>query len=408
MTTALLLEVAAEVPAGTERAKVKVDAVRTGLAAGGGAGAAAGLMLAFRRQRHQEVAAALADRDAAERRITELYNAAAEQLGSDKAPVRLTALYTLERLANDNSSHRQTIVNIICAYLRMPYTPHDSVDRPDKQRHSAWGLLGIGRYRAELEASSTGHTAAEEREVRLAAQRILRTHLNSNAEVHWAGLALDLVGATLITFSLRNCALTSADFTRTNFVGSTDFTKAVFAGYADFTRATFTNRAFFGDSTFGTGGQFEEATFADGAFFGGASFNSAFFGGAIFNGSSVSFIGATFKEGAWFRTAAQPDVSYFIGETLVGGTGYRGTKFNGDAYFGRAVFGQAACFRGAAFGGIVDFDKAHFDHPPELADARMTDVGRNHILPAGWRIERGRGASGRLVADTTPRGGRTT
>jgi hypothetical protein len=35
----------------------------------------------------------------------------------------LTALYTLERLANDNPGHRQTIVNIICAYLRMPWTP---------------------------------------------------------------------------------------------------------------------------------------------------------------------------------------------------------------------------------------------------------------------------------------------
>ncbi|MFI0411903.1 hypothetical protein [Actinomadura sp. 3N508] len=105
--------------AGTERARLRVDAVRTGLAAGAGAGAAVGLMLAFRRQ-HQELATALDELDAAERRVTELYNVAAEQLGSDKATVRLTALYTLERLANDNERHRQTIVNIICAYLRLP------------------------------------------------------------------------------------------------------------------------------------------------------------------------------------------------------------------------------------------------------------------------------------------------
>ncbi len=75
--------------------------MRTGLAAGGGAGAVVGLMLAFRRQRNAELATALGQLDAGERRITELYNAA-ERLGSDKAPVRLTALYTLERLANDN------------------------------------------------------------------------------------------------------------------------------------------------------------------------------------------------------------------------------------------------------------------------------------------------------------------
>lgn len=400
MTTALLLGVAAEVPAGTERAKVKVDAVRTGLAAGGGVGAAAGLMLAFRRQRHQEVTAALADRDATERRITELYNAAAEQLGSDKAPVRLTALYTLERLANDNSSHRQTIVNIICAYLRMPYTPVlDSVGRSNEQRRPDRRLPAIGRYRTESEVSPGEHAAAEEREVRLAAQRILRTHLDPNAEVYWDRLALDLVGATLIAFSLRDCTLTSANFTRATFLGSADFTKAVFNGFADFTRATFTDRAFFGDCIISTDGHFEEATFADGAHFGGTSFRSASFGGATFDGS-VSFIGATFEDGAWFRTVGRPGTSYFIGETLVGGTGYRGTEFNGDAFFGRAVFSAAAHFRGATFGGIVDFKEARFDHLPELTDARLTDVGRNHILPAGWRIERGRRTSGRLVADT--------
>jgi hypothetical protein len=54
--------------------------------------------------------------------VTELYTKAADQLGSDKAPVRLAGLYALERLAQDNPSQRQTIVNVICAYLQMPYT----------------------------------------------------------------------------------------------------------------------------------------------------------------------------------------------------------------------------------------------------------------------------------------------
>ncbi len=80
-------------------------------------------MLAFRRQRHQEVATVWTDADATERRITELYTKAVEQLGSEKAPVRLGGLYALERLAQDNPDHRQTIVNVICAYLRMPFSP---------------------------------------------------------------------------------------------------------------------------------------------------------------------------------------------------------------------------------------------------------------------------------------------
>ena len=53
-------------------------------------------MLALRRQHHQEIATALTDRDATERRITGLYARAVEQLGNDKTPVRLGGLYALE------------------------------------------------------------------------------------------------------------------------------------------------------------------------------------------------------------------------------------------------------------------------------------------------------------------------
>jgi hypothetical protein len=123
VVTTWLLTIASHAKPGTDQAKSQLDAVRTGLAAGAGAGAAVGLMLAFRRQHHQEIATVLTDRDATERRITELYTKAVEQLGNDKAPVRLGGLYALERLAQDNPAHRQTIVNVICSYLRMPFSP---------------------------------------------------------------------------------------------------------------------------------------------------------------------------------------------------------------------------------------------------------------------------------------------
>ena len=100
-----------------------IDAIRTGLSAAVGTGGAFALLLAFRRQRSTEVSAVHTITDATERRVTELYAKAADQLGSDKAPVRLAGLYALERLAQDNPSQRQTIVNVICAYLQMPYTP---------------------------------------------------------------------------------------------------------------------------------------------------------------------------------------------------------------------------------------------------------------------------------------------
>ncbi|MEU3767893.1 hypothetical protein AB0E55_22815 [Amycolatopsis keratiniphila] len=71
--------------------------------------------------------------------MLELYTKAVEQLGSEKTPVQLGGLYALERLAQDNESQRQTIVSVICAYLRMPYQllepPADDVDADQLDRH---------------------------------------------------------------------------------------------------------------------------------------------------------------------------------------------------------------------------------------------------------------------------------
>ena len=56
VVTTWLLAIASHAKPGTDQANSRLDAVRTGLAAGAGAGAAVGLMLAFRRQHHQEIA----------------------------------------------------------------------------------------------------------------------------------------------------------------------------------------------------------------------------------------------------------------------------------------------------------------------------------------------------------------
>ena len=55
IVTVWLLAIASGAKPGTDRANARLDAVRTGLAAGAGTGAAVGLMLAFRRQHHQEM-----------------------------------------------------------------------------------------------------------------------------------------------------------------------------------------------------------------------------------------------------------------------------------------------------------------------------------------------------------------
>ncbi|SNS74896.1 pentapeptide repeat-containing protein [Actinomadura mexicana] len=360
LTTAWLLDVADEAPPGTERVKIQVDAVRTGLAAGGGAGAAVGLMLAFRRQHHQELATALGELDAAERRqdaverrITELYNAAAEQLGSDKAPVRLTALYTLERLANDNERHRQTIVNIICAYLRMPYTP----PRPPAGRADSSTDEGQRRAVRRYQAARTGGTGPggqqtpapdtrEERQVRLTAQRILKTHLHSDADEHWSDIDLDLSEATLMEFRLDECALGTADFRGATFVDGAYFHEATFAGDADFASATFTGIALFYSVTFTRRAGFDDTTFTGPAFFGQATFTD-----------HVGFAGAVF--------AGNPNARWIT------------------------------------FSSTLEIENLAFTQDGHHGPAVVVDRGRGHVLPPGWRIEPTQGLAGQIVATST-------
>jgi hypothetical protein len=223
---------------GHSQDSVRLDVIRTGASIVVGTGGAAALLLAARRQRVTELDVRQRDFDATERRVTELYGKAADQLGNDKAPVRLAGLYALERLAQQYPAHRQTIVDLICAYLRMPARPLPS-------------------------------RGSEEAEVRSAAQDLLTRHLRPG-DRFWPDLDLNLAGATLTNLILTHCEigslrcagttfLGSATFRGTRVVRSADFREARFLGLADFRRVDlgaepkpFRGAAFEGEVDFGT------------------------------------------------------------------------------------------------------------------------------------------------------------
>jgi hypothetical protein len=330
VVTIWLLAIAGHAKGATDQANARLDAVRTGLAAGAGAGAAVGLMLAFRRQHHQEIATAQTDEDATERRITELYTKAVEQLGSDKAPVRLGGLYALERLAQGNQAQRKTIVNVICAYLRMPFPPQPPASRPapaDAENAAAADLETLANR------SAGDDTWQQEEQVRRTAQRILTDHLRKPDDNQqpvdrptapfWDQINVDLTGATLIDFDLAHCKVT---------------------GEARFAGATFTGDARFDGATFTHGARFDGATFTRGALF----------GGAIFTGD------------AWFS----------------------GAIFTRDAWFSRATFTHGALFRRATFAGGAGFDGATFKRGADALDFSGVHVrpsDSSYVWPAGWQ-----------------------
>jgi Pentapeptide repeats (9 copies) len=342
----------------------RIEAIKAGFTVGLGASGVLALLLAVRRQWLQErtqvhaeqIAADNAGRaeriaadtrfDAAEKRLTELYIKAADQLGSGKAPVRLAGLYALERLAQDNPAHRQTVVDVICAYLRMPFaSPPLSMraEQPVPADDDVW-------QRSEVPSRDNASAAAhEELQVRQAAQRILVAHLRVDVEGdrtaatppapaacprYW-NVSIDLTQASLVDVDFASCRFNSAArFGGATFIGDARFGKAFFVGAAWFREATFTGAARFEKTAFGGAARFSRASYAGPARFAGASFSGY----------------------AWFREAT----------------------FAGDARFETATFHRMA-----------DFDEATFN-----IDARFTgtliaaspDNGQS-IWPTGWALD---------------------
>ncbi|WP_217643363.1 pentapeptide repeat-containing protein [Actinopolyspora lacussalsi] len=238
LSTTLLVVVLRDAPP-----KVILEAVRTSASIGVGTGGAAALWLAARRQRSTEVSILRRDHDATETRVTELYGRAAEQLSADKAPVRLAGIFALERLGQTYPTHRQTIVDLICAYLRM------SPEAPDEQ-------------------SSPEHGGPQEFEVRQAAQQVLVTHLRLDEEpaedsLFWPDIALNLSGAVLHTFTFSRCRVRSATFADASFHGPAVFRGTLFERQADFRGVRFSGLGDFRRVGFeGEGVTFRGATFA--------------------------------------------------------------------------------------------------------------------------------------------------
>ncbi|WP_440098436.1 pentapeptide repeat-containing protein [Streptosporangium sp. H16] len=346
--TAVLLFLSDTAPDASKRVEMRMDAVKTGLTVGAGAVGLVALLLGVRRQWLGERTQAYQEYDAGERRVTELYTKAADQLGHDKAAVRLAGLYALERVAQDNPEHRQTVVDVICAYLRMPPAP------------AAPG---------EAEPADREETIdPQELQVRATAQVILRNHLRWSASepvrpaTFWPDIDVDLTGAWLVKLGFVDCRMRRAGFGGARFDGFARFDRAVFGGVAVFGGAVFSGRAAWGEANYKAG--FEGAVFKD----------ESVFRQAVF-ALRADFRGVTFEREAFFNRAVFRDRALF-----------RGTTFEGTVLFGDAMFEDEAVFRQATFAGGTSFGETVFTTAPAFWEAtvREAPAGRRS-WPAGWR-----------------------
>jgi hypothetical protein len=170
-----------------------------------GAGALVALIVAYRRQK-------IAEADSAHDRtrvFNERFTTIAAQLGDAQPAVRLAGVHAMAGLADDWKSNRQTCIDVLCAYLRLPYEPDPG------EEASAPARLA---FRAS-------------REVRHTVIRVITAHLSGGATVSWQGLNFDFTGAEFsggtVDFGGAQFSGGAVDFSRVQFSGgAVDFAKA--------------------------------------------------------------------------------------------------------------------------------------------------------------------------------------
>ena len=255
------------------------------------------------------------------RTLNERFATAADQLGSEKPAVRLAGVYSMAGLADDWEENRQPCVDVLCAYLRMPYERNPGKGAPEPE------LLAF-------EAN---------REVRHTVIRVITQHLKMDAKIPWQGLNLD-------------------------------FTGVVFDG-ADFALAQFSSgKVIFKDTRFREGEVHFNAARFSGAV---ADFTGAHFSGGTVHFSNAQFCGGTvdFSHTQFTRGTVQFDYACFSAGTI---------RFTSAKFSGTMISFESARFIGGAVhleeseftGGAVDF--SHVDEwslPPTLPPGDAPPMG---------------------------------
>ncbi|GIG58765.1 hypothetical protein Lfu02_31370 [Longispora fulva] len=387
------------------------------------------LVIAYRKQRvteAQNILAHVADERAAAAKIladaadaraalesdrtgvrifNERYAKAVEQLGNDKAAVRLGGVYALAGLADDWEAGRRTCIDVLCAYLRMPYAPPPDLN--DERVQKSVAITGMAEWLRK------NAPAKEEQQVRFTIIHLIGAHLRDTSPVSWQGHDFDFTGAIFdggdfggAVFSGGTVSFKQAKFTggNTRFQGATfsgaavSFVGAEFAGgVVQFSESRFmTGLVDFQDSGFtGSDVLFDSCVFASEVLFSNISVlaGTIYFGSTEFlDGAQVVLEGCNITDGALDFSGAEfsgGDV-YFDGSEFIGGEvkftsfGLGATFSGGHVRFNSASFsGSVADFRSAIFsGGEVSMTDAEFEVPPLFPDW-PSGPPKGLTLPAG-------------------------
>ena len=265
----------------------------------------------------------------AERR--ERYTKAVEQLGDEKAPVRMGGVYTLvglvdewleEKSLSDDERFKegQVIINNLCAYIRSPFTLTSYYDELSENEKLKEGQVIINNLCAYIRSPFTlashydelsqANPASEgiykdkeqefyadkaildsEADVRLSIIKEIHDRIqgpDKNTPGAWSDFEYDFSGSTFFyPIDLTNSYYAKpinfsgatyeggANFSRSTYEGWADFTGSTYQGWANFSRSIYKSGAYFSSSTYGGDADFSRSIFYSETYFGKGKYSNS-------------------------------------------------------------------------------------------------------------------------------------
>jgi hypothetical protein len=307
------------------------EAIRTGGLASAAIVALYALWLNDRRRRVEESRHELERRSNEqdrERVADERFARSVELLGHETDQVRVGALHALAGLARSRPSYAQTVLDVVCSYLRRPFDHPDYVrDRTGERPH--W-------------EPSDEQDADRERQVRLAAQRVISELVPDRHQEHGLPPDLDFTGALLDYLDLSSKAIGQLVLRDAQLYGTTRFTATEISGDAWFTRAVSYGRLECDNVVFRGRSHFPHLTAH----------------------ARVSFEGAHFQQGAVFVSS----------------------EFHGPVTLAGSIFDKSVDLRRTTFLGDLDF-RCQLPSPVRPGTGRMmVNTSSEVLLPEGWTV----------------------
>ena len=294
----------------------------------------------------------------------ERYAKAVEQLGNEKAPVRLGGVYTLVSLVdewlreenieyNERIAEGQVIINILCAYIRSPFA---LVSRYDELIQDAPTTEGLYKNR-EQEFYIDKAGLESEKKVRLSIIKEIRHRLQGSKENTpgaWSDFEYDFSGSIFFY---------PVDFTHSYYTKPVNFSGSAYWGEADFSYSTYMDEVYFSESSYQ----------------GRASFN-----GSTYQGEA-DFRSSTYRGSAGFARSTYRGEVYFSGSTYLSETVFRGSVYQCAAAFNDSVYHYWVDLRGSTYQSAADFGGSTYQY---WADFRGSTYRRwayfNDSIYCGW------------------------